>query len=401
MSKLTQALDRISNRLATYSPHRFNDLCPRLDISEIENFMQPLSFRLPADIDVLYQWHDGDNHEGFLFADYNFLSLELAVYKYYEVIDEDLDILGEMYEEDTPGITELFKNCLPLFEFCNKDDVLIAVDCRDLDASPIYSYDLSNRNFAKRYHSFTDLILHLADWYECAQFSEDKNCWELRDSVVEHQLNVNHMARDYITRLVRQGQSIPIYEQFLAENQLEDPKTISEVGLPFAPEETRLQRQIRNSLQLATHTAPIPNRPEIIYTFRGTCADGELVTVELRWQHYQDSRNLQSYQIGYFLYNNTILYLLSVSAFNQNQIAGRFFRHEGQLKTLTEKCRQHNGCLKLTRDASDRHWVLRMYGVSTCGTHWSVDKIHTLIWRFDLTTLTVSYSEFTEIDASQ
>jgi hypothetical protein len=60
--------------------------------------------------------------------------------------------------------------------------------------SPIHSWDISFENYAIRYNSLTDLILHSAEWYEAAVFDEENHQWVIDDKV-ESQLDLRYRAQ--------------------------------------------------------------------------------------------------------------------------------------------------------------------------------------------------------------
>lgn len=212
MSKLTEGLNRIYDRMASYTPHRIRDLKSGISPKEINNLAKNLPFKLPLEVYELYQWRNGLFGWDFLFENYEFLSLERAIYKYQEEL--------EQIKVDYPQIAEFFQYRFPLFENSSECGVFLTVTC-DGEKSSVYGYDISFEDFELRYHSLTDLILHSAEWYETAIFCEDgSGYWDIdkAGNEVSFWLDTKYLNREYITRIAQfQGGGLQnsIYRSFL------------------------------------------------------------------------------------------------------------------------------------------------------------------------------------------
>ncbi len=170
---------------------------------------------MPSEVYELYQWRNGLFGWNFLFENYEFLSLEQAVYKYHEEL--------EQVKADLPKIAEFFQYRFPLFENWSECGVFITIALDKKQESPVYGYDISFEDFALRYHSLTDLILHSAEWYETAIFIDDDDCWDIEkvSNEAQYWLDTKYMVRDRIVSSVEGkggGLQQSIYQRFL-ENQ--------------------------------------------------------------------------------------------------------------------------------------------------------------------------------------
>jgi hypothetical protein len=208
MSELTEGLDRIYRRFETCVPHRIRDLGQGLSLEVIKSSTHDLPFKLPPEICELYQWYDGLSNWEFLFENYNFLSLKIAIYEYQ----------GELKQaqQDRPEIVDLFRYRFPIFQNWADCGVFLTVLLSEKGDSPIYGYDPPFRDYSLRYNHLIDLILHSAEWYETATFDKLDNQWEI-DNELADRLDVKYMARERIIELVRRG-SGQKYERYLDES---------------------------------------------------------------------------------------------------------------------------------------------------------------------------------------
>jgi hypothetical protein len=186
MSELTEGLDRIYRRFETFVPHRIRDLGQGLSLEVIEGSTQDLPFKLPPEIYELYQWHDGLSGWEFLFENYNFLPLKVAICEYQGE-------LGQA-QQDRPEIVDLFRYRFPIFQNWADCGVFLTVLPSEKGDSPIYVYDPPFDDYSLRYHRLTDLILHSAEWYEAATFDKLDNQWQI-DNEIAARLDVKYMAR--------------------------------------------------------------------------------------------------------------------------------------------------------------------------------------------------------------
>ena len=102
---------------------------------------------------------------------------------------------------DYPEVAKFFRHRLPLFQLWSDCGVLLTVAPLEKDGSPIYGYDVEFQDYALRYCSLTDLILHSAEWYETATFVEPDDEWQIDDETA-YWLDVKYMAREHIEKVV-------------------------------------------------------------------------------------------------------------------------------------------------------------------------------------------------------
>jgi len=95
MSELTNALNRILNWLENHPLEKYalvDVLQPGLSYEEIERRVADLPFKLPEEVYQLYQWRnetfDGEEERAQFFSGLTFLSLEAALDKYKELLEE-------------------------------------------------------------------------------------------------------------------------------------------------------------------------------------------------------------------------------------------------------------------------------------------------------------------------
>jgi hypothetical protein len=155
MSKLIEGLERIHSRFEAHEPHRARSLKPPLSKEEIEIAFQNLPFAVSPEIHELYQWRNGSTWEKFLFEQYDFMPLIHAVREYQGWLKQ--------IQQDYPDVAGLFQFRLPLFQLWCEGGVFLMVLPDGKGGSPIYSWDISFENYAIRYTSLTDLILHSAE----------------------------------------------------------------------------------------------------------------------------------------------------------------------------------------------------------------------------------------------
>lgn len=194
MSKLTQGLERIQAWLIQKMPDRALQLEPGLSREEIDAKVKHLPFKLPEEVYELYQWHDGSSGYDFLFENYEFMCLQEAVAIYEE-------LLSDMF--DNGRQEALFvEYSLPLFQLWYNNGVCYTVVPSEQEDSIICMYDSECQEYSLRYQNLTNLILHLADWYEAAECVEDK--WDINEEM-RCLLDVKYMAKDYlINSIIRQ-----------------------------------------------------------------------------------------------------------------------------------------------------------------------------------------------------
>ncbi|MEJ1932532.1 SMI1/KNR4 family protein, partial [Nostoc sp. NIES-2111] len=207
----TEGLERIYSRFAVHTPHRLRDLQPGLSCEEIDQYVKDFPFRLPHEVYKLYQWHNGLHGWNFLFENYEFLSLESAIYIYQEELRQA--------QADYPEIAEFFQYRFPIFQLWSESSVFLTVSSDEKQGTLIHGYDISFEDYSLRYHSLTDLILHSAQWYESAIFMVQDNRWRIDDEAA-YWLDVKYMARERIVEIVHSrggGLQQSIYQRFLNE----------------------------------------------------------------------------------------------------------------------------------------------------------------------------------------
>ena len=170
MSEMTEALQSIEIWLQNHMPNRAAELKPGITRDEIDEQVKDLPFSLPDEVYELYQWHDG-SVDMFAVENYDFLSLGSAIAIYHEWLSEAL------FEE--PEEASFFEKSLPIFQLWSENGVLLSVVCEESQNYPVRMLDIYCKDFSVRYLSLKDFILHVADWYESAQYYEQDNFWEV------------------------------------------------------------------------------------------------------------------------------------------------------------------------------------------------------------------------------
>ncbi len=185
MSKLTEGLKRIDVWLQVNMPERPSQLISGISHNEIKEQVQNLPFNLPDEVYELYEWHNGDA-EGLIFDNYNFLSLRTAVATYREWLAQ---IQYDKHQE-----AYFLEKGFPIFELWSECGVLLCLVCDGFDNYPIRMLDTSCKDYSFRYRSLTDLILHVADWYELAKYYEEHAIWDI-DIEISSLLNSKYLIQ--------------------------------------------------------------------------------------------------------------------------------------------------------------------------------------------------------------
>lgn len=165
-------------------------------------------------------------------------------------------------------------------------------------------------------------------------------------------------------------------------------------------QESWLQCQIRQSLKLPDHIVPVSNTRESIYMLRGDHPNRSSVEIEIHLQSYKSQHNNGYLQIGYFLYETTVLKLKIPtlagelqSILGHSRTSGNFFWYEEPVKCLVSKTSRQLGYC-----SANNQWVL-----STPGPDRGSFSI-CFRWQFDLDKLVVKCLEEShqiEVDYSQ
>ncbi|WP_325052293.1 SMI1/KNR4 family protein [Dulcicalothrix desertica] len=135
-----------------------------LSHDDIKEQINDLQFNLPEEIYELYGWHNG-NIDQLVFENFNFLPLKTALAAYYESLGEiSYRNIVEAY---------FFEKSFPVFQLWSDSSVLLCVICDASNDYPIRMIDISCKDYSFLYRNLTDLILHVAEWYESAQYYDD------------------------------------------------------------------------------------------------------------------------------------------------------------------------------------------------------------------------------------
>lgn len=172
MSALTEALERIVNWWRQHPSDNYASvevLEPGLTHEEIERRVTDLPFRLPKEVYELYQWRNGtyygeEERAGF-FNGLTFLSLEAALDKYDELIEdakEQAENLGEDFGWDAEDIWNV--NWFPLFQNIDYEDYYVVI-CENIqqETSPVFAKLAEDADIYQKYSSLTKMMLYLAD----------------------------------------------------------------------------------------------------------------------------------------------------------------------------------------------------------------------------------------------
>jgi len=206
MSEMTEALQRIEIWLQNHMPNRAAELKPGLTRNEIDEQVKDLPFSLPDEVYELYQWHDV-NVDMFAVEAYDFLSLGSAVAAYHEWLSE------VRFHERKEGY--FFEKSIPIFQLWSENGVLLSVVCEDYKNYPVRMLDIYCRDFSVRYTSLKKLILHVAHWYEAAQYYEQDDFWEV-EAETEYLLDLKYMSNEYIASSKSMGSlRQKIYQRYL------------------------------------------------------------------------------------------------------------------------------------------------------------------------------------------
>ena len=170
MSKLIEGLERIEAWLKINMPDRALELIPGLLHYEINEKVKDLPFNLPQEVYQLYEWHNGCV-DRFAFENYDLLPINAAIAAYHEC-------LGEIHYRQRKE-AYFFEKSFPIFQLWSDRGVHLCVVCDNFNDNPVRMLDLECRDYSLRYRNLTDLILHIAESYELAQYYEEHNVWEL------------------------------------------------------------------------------------------------------------------------------------------------------------------------------------------------------------------------------
>jgi cell wall assembly regulator SMI1 len=175
MSTLTEALERIVNWWRQHPSDNYASvevLEPGLTHKEIERRVTDLPFRLPKEVYKLYQWrngtYDGEEERAGFFDGLTFLSLEAALDKYDELIEdakEQAEDLGEDFGLDANDIWDV--NWFPLFQYIDYEDYYFLIgENIQQETSPVFAKLAEYADISKEYSSLTKMMLYLAEKLE-------------------------------------------------------------------------------------------------------------------------------------------------------------------------------------------------------------------------------------------
>ena len=208
MSELIKGLNRICQRFEIHTSHRVSALKPDLSLKEIEKLIKNTPFKLPSEVYELYQWRNGSSGWDFLFENYEFLSLQRAIYEYQQELRQ--------VQTSHPKIANIFQYRFPLFQNTSECGVFLMVAPDSEMECPIYGYDISFNDYSPRYRCLTDLILHSAEWYESAIFVEHDNEWVINDEE-SYWLDTKYLTKERIIELMNGNGGLQqfVYQSFL------------------------------------------------------------------------------------------------------------------------------------------------------------------------------------------
>ncbi len=155
MLEFQQNLNFIEEWLKHHQPDYYSALQPGLSRSELDEFLDPLPFCLPAEFYELYQWHDGmtsldlgsDIYNGSpyqLFPGYTFNPIQDAIDLRSHLVDDVGNLLLEkMRHEDGIWIEHsgiLNHSFLPIFTLDCKEHIFIFGTKNKFEISPLFRY---------------------------------------------------------------------------------------------------------------------------------------------------------------------------------------------------------------------------------------------------------------------
>jgi len=163
---LQKALASLTVWLETSAPDCIDEFSPGLIDLEIQNRLADLPFKLPQEVNILYQWRNGSGFDSRLFVYHDFLDLDRAL-ESFEALNE---VWPEIAEPDTP------QPLFPLFEFEGEYFATIGSD-KAVTTSPVY-YISEIFEVDLAYNSLTTMLLTLAE-------SCQAGCYTVSDGRVE------------------------------------------------------------------------------------------------------------------------------------------------------------------------------------------------------------------------
>ncbi|MGL5874684.1 MAG: hypothetical protein ACRC2R_20340 [Xenococcaceae cyanobacterium] len=209
-SQLIDTLNKLELWLQKNIPKKASQLKPGLSYQKIKEQVKLLPFEVPESIYQLYQWHDGAVDK-FVFNNYNFLSLESALYIYEEWLAEI------KYNEVKQAY--FFEYSFPLLENWAENGVLLNVNCKTNNSYPIQMLDISCHDFSIRYNNLTNFFLHILAWYKSARYYEEYSVWEVK-AEIEWELQAKYMTQEYILQFIKNSSTYPaqkeIYKKYIA-----------------------------------------------------------------------------------------------------------------------------------------------------------------------------------------
>lgn len=172
MGELTNALERIFDWMQKHDPYISSIWQPGLSLSEIEDKVKVLPFRLPQEVYELYQWRNGFmlGKKGWVMAlgGHDFYNLDFQVKQYFDTKEYcekcmALDNSSEPFR-DSQWFSLLGHD---------KQDYFVIGEQEQKQASPIYCFDygdIYDFRAKLKYNSLTSMMLTIAECYETGAY---------------------------------------------------------------------------------------------------------------------------------------------------------------------------------------------------------------------------------------
>ncbi|BAY83230.1 PBS lyase HEAT-like repeat protein [Calothrix parasitica NIES-267] len=159
MSLVIQTLEKIEKWLKLNQPSVASFPYPGLTNKQIEELTKNLSFKLPKEVQELYQWHNGTRHGHGFFPFHVFYSLEECLGFNSNIID---------YWDDAQSMS---LHTLILFSI-DKSFFFTVSSCEEQELSPIWVMHMGDEPVVC-FESLTNLLLMISDCYETGAYYVD------------------------------------------------------------------------------------------------------------------------------------------------------------------------------------------------------------------------------------
>lgn len=171
MGELTKSLERILNGLKKYDSYRYYQ--PGLSLSEIDEKVKVLPFRLPQEVYELYQWRNGftPGKRGSMNAlgGHDFHNLDFLVNHYFDFMNSSLEYALNKNSDSVPIRNPQWFSLLGHDQL----DFFVIGELEQKQASPIYCFDYGDiYDFRPKlkYSSLTSMMLTIAECYETGAY---------------------------------------------------------------------------------------------------------------------------------------------------------------------------------------------------------------------------------------